>query len=813
MQQNPFDRFDATPAQQPQPQPQQVQQAPQSIQIKPATKVNPIEQQRDIIGLERDRVALQKAQVDLQASQATDAKAAKTQESERTASYLAGNLAIAARQLQRLDGKGNPTLGTKAVELFGEVGNYATPEERQRAVNAQLAILEPALTLATGAAYNKEQLEGMRAQLFPALGDKPGTLADKAERLRGLLMTARVKAGSAAPQIDEVINALYPDPGRQPISTVGREGTAEIVKKQGEASFSTETDKEFTALAEAAFRNGATREQLDAISAKYGRPPFGPDLDQALQARDRGGIVMFNPPMSGQKDVSAEQAAVGEFMSTPAGAGLAGAGNGLLLGGLDEAGGALRSVVTGMPLEQAIAEADLQKQIIAQENPGSYALGNIGGGVASGLAATAGAARMGVTQGARVFSPGAMATDLAVGTTAGALESNQDRLGGAGLGAVAGLAGGVTGRTAGKAIAPTGGESLPLYEAGVRPTPGQRMGGFVNTTEEALGSIPLVGSAVRGARQKARDQFETGAFNKALDEIGLKLPKGVQNGADAHRFAQKRFSEAYDKAREGLSLVRDEKFVDDYKALAEEIAGGGLEEGSAKRFEAIVRNVVDRRMPNSRMDGAALKKVQSDLGKRAAAIRNSPKGDGELADKIEELSAILDDAARRSSTPEAVAALDAADRGYAQLVRIETASGMGAVEEAGRFTPKEYAKAVRKEAGGRATRSKAYLRGDALGQEYADAGLRLVDRVPNSGTPERQALTGTLMGGAGYLNPAIPAVPIAATVPYLPGVRNVTNALIAPRTGVIGDVANPLGNALSRASLAGPNALLLAGQN
>lgn len=794
-----------------QPVPAQPQQAsPPSILIKPAPKPDPVEVQRDAIGLQRDQVALEKAQVDLQAAQtqspnkdatasalsAVEALTQQVMEAERLYRQGPGATTGISGLTDYLPTDANVQFDTSGAQI-GEMGlgAFRTPGQGSQSDREFQAFAEANRP-------NSWNRDAQNEQIFAGLKNRID------QRRKALGLPPADWSGTATQQEQY----LTPQ-GRSPIVGISGGGTRQIAtKEETGGTYSTEGDKKFAELVRTAFKNGANREQLDALAAKYGYPPYGPDLDEAIRQRQRGGIVMFQTAQSGKRDVSARQAAVGEFMSSPTGATLAGVGNGLLLGGLDEVGGAARSLATGAPLDQSIAEADLMKQIIAEQNPTAYTLGNIGGGAASGFAATAGATRMGLAQGGNILSPGAIATDVALGTVAGGLENNQNRLGGAGMGAVAGVAGGVTGRTAGKAIAPTGGQSVPLYDAGVRPTPGQRFGGVVNWAEETMGSVPFVGGAIRGARQKARDQFETGAFNNALGEIGLKLPKGVQNGADAHRFAQKRFSEAYEKAREGLVLVRDEKFVDDYKVLAEEIAGGGLTEQSAKRFQTIVKDVIDRRMPNGRMDGAALKQVQSSLGKRIAALRNAPSGDAELADALGELSTIIDDAARRSSTPEAVAALDAADRGYAQLVRIETAAGMGGIDEAGRFMPKDYARAVRKEAGGRATRSKAYLRGDALGQEYADAGLRLADRVPNSGTAERAA-TLAAVGGAGYMAPQTLAIPVAAAIPYLPGARNVTNALLAPRTGMVGKVANPIGRTLSRASLAGPNALLLADQN
>jgi len=60
-------------------------------------------------------------------------------------------------------------------------------------------MLDAALTLGTGAAYTKEQLEGYRTSYFPQLGDDEQTIKAKAQRLNNLVEAAYSKAGRAAP--------------------------------------------------------------------------------------------------------------------------------------------------------------------------------------------------------------------------------------------------------------------------------------------------------------------------------------------------------------------------------------------------------------------------------------------------------------------------------------------------------------------------------------------------------------------------------------------------------------------------------------
>ena len=97
-----------------------------------------------------------------------------------------------------------PGATATALSKLPAVGNLAsniiTPEARQRVEAAQLDMLDAALTLATGAAYTKEQLQGLSKSYFPQLGDDPQTVADKKVRLESIIDTARVRAGRALTQ-------------------------------------------------------------------------------------------------------------------------------------------------------------------------------------------------------------------------------------------------------------------------------------------------------------------------------------------------------------------------------------------------------------------------------------------------------------------------------------------------------------------------------------------------------------------------------------------------------------------------------------
>ena len=149
---------------------------------------------------------------DLQGNIVTDIKlpekaGEKLTEGERTAGFLSTRLNNSLNQLKTVTGEkpsaASPNVKAEAIKFFTRsdyLKNLANPESRQQVEAAQYDILDSALTLGTGAAYTREQLESYRQSYFPQLGDKPKTVADKAKRLEGLLDAAYQKAGRAAPK-------------------------------------------------------------------------------------------------------------------------------------------------------------------------------------------------------------------------------------------------------------------------------------------------------------------------------------------------------------------------------------------------------------------------------------------------------------------------------------------------------------------------------------------------------------------------------------------------------------------------------------
>lgn len=133
---------------------------------------------------------------------AKQAENGRTTDTQRQSAFLISRLEKAksdiAAATQGAPGAKLPSAGATFMGMFGDTArNFTNSPNRQRVEAAQDDALDAALTLATGAAYNKEQLQGLRRSYFPQLGDDPATVKDKQSRFDTLIQSAYARAGNA----------------------------------------------------------------------------------------------------------------------------------------------------------------------------------------------------------------------------------------------------------------------------------------------------------------------------------------------------------------------------------------------------------------------------------------------------------------------------------------------------------------------------------------------------------------------------------------------------------------------------------------
>lgn len=551
--------------------------------------------------------------------------------------------------------------------------------------------------------------------------------------------------------------------------------------------FSTPRDKKMATVLQTLMNRGASAQEASRKQVEFGYPPMGDsevkEWNRVLQynrtrpKNSRPGRV--GVPQSGRRELTPAQKSAADDAASPVGAVFTGAANGILPGLADEAFARVNSTVTGKPYDEALAEMDLRKNLIRGANPTAFTAGEIGGAALDQVAG-GGLAGAGLKGAARTFAPRALAGDAAYGAVYGAGENNQDRVSGGVLGALTGMVGGSAGRAATKGlasvIAPRVAPAVRfLRDRGVRTTLGQSLGPNAAAVEAGASYLPLVGTPIRAAIERSEKDFNRAVINEALKPIGETLPKG-SSGTSAMAAAQRLFDKAYADARAGMSLTPDTQMISELTELEGRVLDGGLDDAATARLRKIYDAQVGRRLQRGTVSGDEYKSMGTALDRLRDGMKLS---NPELAQAIGDLQGIVDRAARRSSPPEAAAAMDAADQGYALYVRAENAAKARG-GETGTFSPRQLDAAVQK--GDSSTRSRAYLRGDALGQDLSEAGVDVLRYTGHRQTPG-EAIIGA--GGLGYLGSMSPASLGAlggVAGAYAPGVRDVLSGLAARKS-------------------------------
>jgi hypothetical protein len=372
---------------------------------------------------------------------------------------------------------------------------------------------------------------------------------------------------------------------------------------------------------------------------------------------------------------------------------------------------------------------------------------------------------------------------LAQGAAGGALLSDATDVEGAamdaGLGAVAGKAGDMAVRGVANVIAPKVSAAVrTLADEGIPLTPGQAFGGVTKGIEDRLSGFPVVGDLITSARSRGVEAFNANVINKALGNIGQKLPQGIKAGREAVAYAADAIGQAYDAIVPTLSVTGDRTFTGAIGRI--ERASRSLPGSGARDFKAVVGDdVLQQLKQGATLTGEGFKTLESRLSKFSGSLKSSSDAYqrmvGEQVDEVlGELRGLL-----LRSNPAKRAELAQLNRAFAEQVRIERAAG-AAGNPTGVFTPKQYSAAVRASDG--SARKSAIARGRGMNQGFADAASDVLPAtVPDSGTAGRAATgLGVSALASGSLGVPLPAIAAAgaAAIPYTRAGSAALNALL-----------------------------------
>lgn len=329
-----------------------------------------------------------------------------------------------------------------------------------------------------------------------------------------------------------------------------------------------------------------------------------------------------------------------------------------------------------------------------------------------------------------------------------------------------------------------------LMDEGITPTPGQVLGGGFKSAEEKLSSVPVLGSFIRGGQDRATQDLNRAAINRALAPVGDKLPDGVV-GRDAIAYTQQKLSNEYSRVLDNIGALKlDGQLTGDLKSIGKLVSS--LPQNRGRQFKQVIdEQVLGRANEQGYMTSEGMKAAEAKLGELAASYRASPDADQRLfGQALGEAQRSVKGWVERNAPQGAAQELKNVNSGYANFKRIQKAAGMLGAEE-GTFSAAQLQNAVK--AGDRSKDKSSFARGGALMQDLSEnAKSVLGNRVPNSGTADRSLaamlLTAPVVGGM-TLNPSLALLAAPAAAYTGAGQRTLANLLVRRP-----DLAKPLAN-------------------
>lgn len=367
----------------------------------------------------------------------------------------------------------------------------------------------------------------------------------------------------------------------------------------------------------------------------------------------------------------------------------------------------------------------------------------------------------------------------------------RDKLKQVGTGAAVGAIAAPAVSTIASAISPNVSKNVSLLQdAGVQPTIGQAIGGRANRLEEAAQSLPVIGGAIKNARQRATDQFEQAAFNKAAAPIGEKISE--RGNAGIAELSSK-LEAAYDQVIPKLAInVTDPKFIEKMASLRS--MAQSLPEKEAQQFDNILAREIDGRVaPNGVLSGQNLKdawRSLRDTGNQYAKSNDAYQS--QLGQAVKQAFQELKTQVAATNPLDVVLQLKNADLSYASFKRLQRAASTVGAEE-GRFSPSQLHSAVK--AMDRSKDKARFAEGEALMQDLSSAGKSVLsNKVPNSGTYDRAAIGGLILGTPFAPHVTLPAMAGlgAGAVAYTPEIQNALTTLMTKRPDMAPQIANYL---------------------
>ena len=349
----------------------------------------------------------------------------------------------------------------------------------------------------------------------------------------------------------------------------------------------------------------------------------------------------------------------------------------------------------------------------------------------------------------------------------------------------AGALGAGVSKAAGNVLNPlTAKAEQTMRDLGVKLTPGQTAGGQFKDIESFAASVPLVGSYISSAKERALYSFNKGVINKALGKVGEKLPEDAI-GRDAVQAVNEIVDKKYTDALSKMSFKLD---FPTYTGLLKstKVPSSSIDRVRVKdELDSIIFSRLPKEGP---VTGEVYKQIESDLGSRINQLNRGTISDQDVGKALKQSSVALKEGLRKQN-PEFTSELRRIDSAYGDI-KVMKAAAANTGAENGVFTPKQYKTAVRQSDVSR--QKSQFAAGKARGQDVAESAVSVMEPKQTAGMEGRIALSNV----GGYTLAANPAtaIPIALAAPLLyseSGVK-IMDALMRSRPDIVRKIGDTL---------------------
>ena len=320
------------------------------------------------------------------------------------------------------------------------------------------------------------------------------------------------------------------------------------------------------------------------------------------------------------------------------------------------------------------------------------------------------------------------------------------------------------------AKAPTSGDILA--DIGVSSTIPQRMGRSAKGIEDLGKRAPILGPAQIGYQERQLGQLNRGVGLKALEPVGIGIPKEIKPGFEMVEYVDKKLGDVYDEAANMTPVVRmDDTLLSEAETIGAKVAD--LTESEQRLWASSLKDKLTR-LSSGEVTGKMVKQIQSEV--RGLRAEHAKKGNDTLAGMYGELErAIIGTVAR--ANPQAASLIAKADEGW-KVYSMMNDAARAASAKGGVFLPGHLNTQVRRAA----DRMGSNMAGKGKGplQDIATAASEIIpDSYGNPGTANAIGLGGA---GVGLMTEPVTTLAVgaglaAAATPYMLAGRKVLETL------------------------------------